>query len=287
MAVSIGAALTEAAEGLRNHGIAEPRLNAGLLLGHILERDRAFLVAHADDELSPSHLREFHNLVSRRSVGEPLQYLTKHQEFFKLDFEVTPDVLIPRPETELLVEAALEVLAPNSKLDFADLGTGSGCVAISILHERPSVSATAIDVSERALDVARRNAERHGVTNRLHLLRSDLFTGMAAGELFDLIVSNPPYVSDAEMKTLQAEVRWEPVAALAGGPDGFTIIRRLLDDASRHIRAEGYLIFEVGMGQGEQVPGLIDKEVWRLIEVRRDLAATERTVVLQKKLSGS
>ena len=287
MAVSIGAALGEAAQGLRNHGITEPRLDAALLLGHILQRDRAFLVAHTDDELSPAHLEAFHNLTSRRSIGEPLQYLTQHQEFFKLDFEVTPDVLIPRPETELLVEAALDVLPASSKLDFVDLGTGSGCVAISILHERLNLSATAIDVSDRALDVARRNAGRHGVANRLRLLRSDLFTGVGSGELFDLIVSNPPYVSDAEMKNLQAEVRWEPVAALAGGPDGFAIIRRLLDDAGGHIRAEGYLIFEIGLGQGEQILRLIDQEVWGLIEIRRDLAGIERTVVLQKKSSGS
>ena len=287
MAVSIGAALTEAAEGLRDHGIAESRLNATLLLGHILQRERAFLVAHADDELSPQHLEEFHNLIARLSLGEPLQYLTNRQEFFKLDFEVTPDVLIPRPETELLVEAALDHLPPGSKLDIADLGTGSGCLAISILHERPNVSATAVDISERALAVARRNADRHRVTNRLRLLRSDLFTELAAGELFDLIVSNPPYVSDAEMKTLQPEVRWEPVTALAGGPDGFRIIRRLLDGAGAYIRNEGYLILEIGVGQGEQIPGLIDKRVWRLIEIQRDLAGIERTVVLQRKSSGA
>src|SRR5215471_13236721 len=236
MPVSIGAALTEAAEGLRSHGIIEPRLEASLLLGHVLRRDRAYLIAHNEQELRPDQLEVIRSFVDRRASGEPLQYLTKHQEFFKLDFEVTPDVLIPRPETELLVEAALDVLLPNSKLQFADLGTGSGCVAISILHERANASATAIDTSDRALDVARRNAERHGVTNRLQLIRSDLFTEVPAGGLFDLIVSNPPYVSDAEMKTLPPEVKWEPAAALAGGPDGLTIIRRLLNEGGAHIK---------------------------------------------------
>ena len=287
MAVSIRAALTEAAERLRTRDVAEPGLNASLLLGHVLQRDRVFLIAHAEDEVAPPQLEAFQALLSRRSDGEPLQYLTKHQEFFKLDFEVTGDVLIPRPETELLVEAALEVLPPDSELQFADLGTGSGCVAISILHERMQASATAIDISDCALAVARRNAERHGVRTRLRLVRSDLFTEVAAGELFDLIVSNPPYVSDAEMKTLQPEVKWEPAAALAGGPDGLTIIRRLLNDGRAHMRTAGYMIFEIGWGQSEKIPALIDTEVWTLVEIRRDLAGIPRTVVLQKNSSGS
>jgi len=287
MPVSISAALTEAAEELRKHGIIEPRLDASLLLSHVLQRDRAYLIAHNEQELRPDQLAVIRSFVDRRANGEPLQYLTNHQEFFKLDFEVTPAVLIPRPETELLVEAALDVLLPNSKLQFADLGTGSGCVAISILHERVNASATAIDRSDRALDVARRNAERHGVTNRLELVRSDLFTEVLAGGLFDLIVSNPPYVSDAEMKTLQPEVKWEPVAALAGGPDGLAIIRRLLNEGGAHLKTAGYLIFEIGLGQGERIQRLIDKGVWRLVEVRRDLAGIPRTVVLQKKSSGS
>jgi len=287
MPVSIGDVLTEAAEELRSQGIIEPRLEASLLLGHVLQRDRAYLIAHNEQELRPDQLVVIRSFVDRRANGEPLQYLTNHQEFFKLDFEVTPDVLIPRPETESLVEAALDVLPPNSKLQFADLGTGSGCVAISILHERVNVSATAIDTSDRALDVARRNAERHGVTNRLQLVRSDLFTEVPAGGLFDLIVSNPPYVSDVEMKTLQPEVKWEPAAALAGGPDGLTIIRRLLNEGGAHLKTAGHLIFEIGLGQGERIQGLMDKGVWRLVEVRRDLAGIPRTVALQKKSSGS
>jgi len=287
MPVSIGAALTEAAEELRSQGIIEPRLEASLLLGHVLQRDRAYLIAHNEQELRPDQLAVIRRFVDRRANGEPLQYLTNHQEFFKLDFEVTPDVLIPRPETELLVEAALDFLPPHSKLQFADLGTGSGCVAISILHERVNASATAIDRSDRALDVARRNAERHGVTNRLELVSSDLFTAVLAGGLFDLIVSNPPYVSDAEMKTLQPEVKWEPFAALAGGPDGLAIIRRLLNEGGAHLKTAGYLIFEIGLGHGERIQRLIDKGVWRLVEVRRDLAGIPRTVVLQKKSSGS
>jgi release factor glutamine methyltransferase len=283
MAVSIGAALSEAAETLRAQEIRDPRLDAALLLGHVLQRDRAFLIAHREMELSPPELQAFHGFVSRRASGEPVQYLTHHQEFYKLDFEVTPEVLIPRPETELIVEAALKLLPPGESCEFADVGTGSGCLAISILHEHPQARAVALDISGRALRVARRNAEHHELSNRLELVLSDVFAALANDRRFDLIVSNPPYVSDAEMKTLQREVRREPANALAGGPDGLSVVRRLLLETPAHLKAAGYFIFEIGIGQAEMLRGLIDERVWKLIGIQRDLAGIPRTIVLQKK----
>jgi len=282
MAVSIGAALSEAAETLREQEIRDPRLDATLLLAHLLQRDRAFLIAHREMELSPRQLEAFRGFVSRRAKGEPLQYLTKHQEFFKSDFEVTPDVLIPRPETELIVEAALKLLPSGASYEFADVGTGSGCLAISILREHPKARAVALDISARALRVARRNSEHHQVSNRLELVESNLFANLASDRRFDLIVSNPPYVSDAEMKTLPREVLREPANALAGGPDGLSVVRRLLLDAPAYLKASGYFIFEIGIGQAEVLPGLIDERAWKLIEIQRDLAGIPRTVVLQK-----
>lgn len=282
MSVSIGAALREAAEQLRGHEIHEPRREAALLLGHILRRDRAFLFAHIDEDLSPEQLEILGGLVSRRGGGEPLQYITEHQEFFKLDFEVTPDVLIPRPETELVVEGALDVLPRDRQSEFVDVGTGSGCLAISILHEHRKTEAIAIDLSTRALQVAERNAERHGVADRLRLLESDLLAALPADQIFDLIVSNPPYVSSDDMEHLQREVQREPRRALEGGRDGLDVVRRLLRDASAHLKKGGHLIFEFGLGQDAAIRELVDRDVWELIEVRKDLQQIPRTIILRR-----
>src|SRR5436309_14412035 len=173
MTVSIRSALAEGAGVLATNGVTEPRLEASSLLAHTTSRDRAFIITHADDVLPPVQLETFRFLIARRAAGEPLQYLTGHQEFFKLDFEVTPDVLIPRPETEFLVEIALELLKGNLDPFIADIGTGSGCVAVSLLHELPDAHAIATDISAAALWVAQRNADRHGVTDRLTVIESD------------------------------------------------------------------------------------------------------------------
>lgn len=282
MSVSIGTALSEAARTLAAN-ISEPRLDAALLMSHVIGRDRAFLIAHPEAAIAGPQLKEFEELTARRAQGEPLQYLTGHQEFFKLDFEVTPDVLIPRPETELIVEAGLELADPNAAFVFADLGTGSGCLAVSILHECRRARALAIDISEQALRITQRNAERHRVADRLRLVQSDLFDAISVTETFDLIVSNPPYVSDDEMKTLQREVQREPRAALAGGSDGLALIRRLLLEAPGHLRPGGYLIFEFGINQDVAIRDLVDGAVWKLIEIRNDVQQIPRMIVLQKK----
>lgn len=283
MAVSIGAALTEAAERLRAHEIAEPRLEAALLLGHLLQRDRAYLIAHINEELPGDQLDAVRRFVARRADGEPLQYLTNHQEFFKLDFEVTPDVLIPRPETELIVETALTLLPHDRQSGFVDVGTGSGCVAISILHEHRKTHATAVDVSGRGLQVARRNAERHGVGDRLRLVESDLFAALPANQIFDLIVSNPPYVSSVDMEHLQREVQREPRRALEAGSDGLDVIRRLLQEAPDHLNKGGHLIFEFGIGQDAAIRDLVDRDAWELVEIQKDLQQIPRTIVMQKR----
>jgi release factor glutamine methyltransferase len=191
--------------------------------------------------------------------------------------------LIPRPETELLVEAVLELFPNNINFTFADVGTGSGCIAISILSERQFSRATAIDKSDRALKVAAKNAERHQVIDRLHPVRSDLFHCLPNDEVFDLIVSNPPYVPDGELSALQREVQREPPTALAGGADGLDLIRRLLEEAPLRLRAGGYLIFEFGINQDEAITELVSGSVWELMETRRDLQQIPRTIILKKK----
>ena len=282
MIVSIRSALADGARTLAANGVTEPRLEASSLLGHATSRDRAFIITHADDALTPEELETLRSLVARRAAGEPLQYLTGHQEFFKLDFEVSPEVLIPRPETEIIVEVALEFLGDKPAPIFADIGTGSGCIAISLLNELSAARAVATDASPAALRVAQRNADRHAVTDRLTLIESDCFSALDPVGKFDLIVSNPPYVSDRELETIQREVRYEPRAALAGGPDGLDVIRTLLREAPSFLRSDSHFVFEVGFGQDLTVEQLIDREVWDLIEIRRDLQSVPRTVILRK-----
>src|ERR1041384_1137100 len=205
--VTIRNALDEATTALAGSSLEEARLEAGSLLSHVMHRDRTFILAHPEHVLDSESLAMYQSLVVRRTAGEPLQYITGHQEFYKLDFEVTPDVLIPRPESEAIVEVALELLPKDRAYRLADLGTGSGCLAISILHELTNARGIAIDSSAAALNIGRRNAQRHGVIDRLQLIESDLFLSMVTDEQFDLIVSNPPYVPDDEIDSLQREVK--------------------------------------------------------------------------------
>jgi release factor glutamine methyltransferase len=283
MSVSIIQAHAAGAMRLQENGISASRFEAGALLAYTLSRDRAYIVTHRDDAVSTEQMETFRSFIERRSTGEPLQYITGHQEFFKLDFEVNPHVLIPRPETELLVEAALELLKDNAAPYFADIGTGSGCIVVSLLHELPNARGLATDISSAALQVARSNAEHNGVSERLRLIESDGFAAIEATELFDLVASNPPYVSDEGMKTLPREVRREPLAALAGGADGFSVLRRFLRDAAAFLQPRGHFIFEIGFGQGEAVKELIEPQVWESIEIRRDLANIPRAVIVRKK----
>lgn len=282
---SVARALAEGAGLLRSGGVEDSRREAGTLLADLLGRDRAYLFAHSDDALAPRLLASFRERVARRAAGEPAQYITGRQEFYRLDFEVTPAVLIPRPETELLVETALEIMRDDD--DHAplvcDVGTGSGCVVVSLLHERADARAVALDISPDALAVAARNGARNGVSARLELLVSDCFDALAPGaRQFSLVVSNPPYVAEADLAGLQREVRdHEPRLALTPGGDGLSVIRRLLADAPRHLRPRGHFAFEIGFGQHEAVRALVDPRVWTTLGVRPDLQGIARTVVLR------
>lgn len=281
---TIAQAQAAGADLLRSAGVSEPRLDAGSLLAHALEQDRTYVIIHRDDTLSREQLERFQILLGRRATGEPLQYLTGHQEFYKLNFEVTPDVLIPRPETELIVEAALERVNRKTPISLLDVGTGSGCIVISLLNELPNAQAVATDISSNALQVAERNAQHHGVRDRLALVQADSLTGFGQSNAFSLIVSNPPYIPAADIETLQREVReHEPLAALVSGADGLDHVRALLREAAPLLRANGHFVFEIGIGQSEAVEQLIDRATWRLLEVKLDLQAIPRTVVLQRK----
>jgi release factor glutamine methyltransferase len=285
MSISIAEALLEATQVLRKAEVPEARRLAGSLLAHVTSRDQTFLITHAEDLLAASELETFRECVARRAQGEPLQYITGHQEFYGLDFEVNPAVLIPRPETELLVETALEFLNGAAARAFiCEVGTGSGCIAIALLHKRAQARAIAIDISAPALEVAARNAARHSVSDRITFNLSDCFAALDRDRRFDLIVSNPPYIRAADFAGLQREVReHEPRGALAAGDTGLSIIERLLTEAPEFLIDDGHLMMEIGFGQQAAVEELINPGVWKLLSIRDDLQGIPRTVVLQKR----
>lgn len=278
---SIAEVLREASQMLEHAGVPEARREAGSLLSFVIGKDRTFLISHAEDVLNDDQVDQYRGVVERRAAGEPLQYITGVQDFFGREFRVTPDVLIPRPETELLVEAVLEVDHAASLI--CDVGTGSGCIAITLLCELNNARAIGLDKSPAALEVAKFNAEKLSVADRAEFVVSDCFDSLEPRE-FDLIVSNPPYVSAGVLAGLQREVRdHEPLVALSPGPDGLSIIRRLIQEAPAFLKQHGHLIMEIGFDQGEAVQQLIDANVWELLEVRPDLQCIPRIVVLRKR----
>ena len=288
--MQIAEALRHSSEILTENRISEARRDAALLLGFVLNKNRAFLIANDDYNLSEAEFQRFARLIKRRAAGEPVQYLTGKQEFYGLDFEVNENVLIPRPETEILVEAAINVLREKENPRFCDVGTGSGCIPVSILKNIANATAVAIDVSHEALTTARRNAEKHGVSDRIEFLESDVFeifknpkSEIRNPQLFDVIVSNPPYIPNKDLPGLPREVReYEPHVALFGGDIGTEIVGRLLKEAHRYLIEDGYLMFEIGFTQGEAVQAMIDSKVWDLREILDDLQGIPRIVVLQR-----
>lgn len=282
--MKIAEAIQEGAQVLREAGVPEARREAGSLLSFVLGKDRTFLISHTGDQVEIHELAKFRESIERRARGEPLQYIAGVQDFFGREFCVTPEVLIPRPETELLVEAALEVVGEAAP-SICDVGTGSGCIAITLLCELDESRAVAVDISANALEVARVNALTLGVSGRITFLISDCFDSLGEDEYqFDLIVSNPPYVAGSMVEGLQREVRdHEPLMALTPGEDGLTVIRRLLLEAPPLLKSGGYMLLEVGFDQSEAVTDLVDQSVWNLLEIRPDLQGIPRIVVLQKK----
>ncbi len=273
----ISEALDEAAELLRDGSINDSRREATLLLGSVVNKDKAYLIAHANDELHEAALQSFKQIVERRSRHEPCQYIVGRQEFYGLDIVVSPAVLIPRPETELLVEQAVEILSPLKRPAFLEIGIGSGCLSIAILAQIAAAHAMGVDISGEAVAMARLNAEKNSVADRLRLQRGDLFEGLSGS--FDLIVSNPPYVPRDQLSGLQPEIsKYEPPVALDGGLDGLGIIRRLILQAPDHLKMRGAILIEIGFDQAEKVRQLFDPGIWETPEFIDDLQSWPRIV---------
>jgi len=279
--MNISTALVSATETLQRSGISESRREAASLLSFVLKRELVFIVAHPEYELSAEEQALFGAVVGRREKREPFQYIVGVQEFFALRFEVTPDVLIPRPETEILVEAAIENLLGIAQPTFCEVGIGSGCISISILKNVPNARAVSVDVSKAAIAVAEKNAAANHVSDRLQIINTDVFEGVAGK--FDLIVSNPPYIPAYQMADLQPEVRqFEPHLALDGGPDGLSIVRRIIDGSTRLLAPNGVVLMEIGFGQAEDVKALFDSNLWSEPEYLADLQNISRVVVSRR-----
>ena len=256
------------------------RQDAEALFLHVLGKNKAWLFAHSDEQLAASEASRYAELLERRYRGEPIQYIVGEAEFYGLPFRVTPDVLIPRPETEHLVEKALEVAASFPAPRIVDVGTGSGCIAVALAHHLPQARITAIDLSAPALAIAEENAKRNGVA--LRFLEGDLLTPVA-GEHFDLIVSNPPYVPLADRASLAVEVRdHEPALALFAGPDGLEICRRLIPSAFAALVPGGFLLLEIGHGQSQAIAALLAAAGFGQIEFLPDLQSIPRVACAQR-----
>jgi release factor glutamine methyltransferase len=279
----VGVALRDGIRRLESAGVPSAPLAAELLLLHTLGRDRAWIYAHPEETVSPEQISSFFELIAARVAGTPTQYLTCKQEFWGLEFEVTRDVLIPRPETEHVVEVALERLSEtrrNAPLLVADIGTGSGCIAVALAKELPAARIYATDISTTALAVARRNAERCGVADRILFVESNLLEAVSVPAHFDLIVSNPPYIGRSEAHTLPMDVRaHEPEVALFAGEDGLALYPSLIKQAGERLAPGGLLVLELGFGQFEPVSELLDaSRGWTRVSAMQDLAGIVRVI---------
>jgi release factor glutamine methyltransferase len=300
--VNVRTALKNGIAQLRGAGVPSFTLAAELLLLHVLSRNRTWLYAHPEEILTDAEAHRFFDLIVRRAVGEPTQHLTGKQEFWGLEFEVTPDVLIPRPETEHVIEVALDRLAlrelragrpqksTGEGLQIADIGTGSGCIAIALAKELPAANFVATDISPAALAVAKRNAQRHAVADRIRFLESNLLDALGlplatrhSPLSFDLIASNPPYIGRREASSLPREVRdHEPAGALFGGEEGYELYADLIAQSAQHLNPGGILALELGHNSLPAVPPLLDPANWTNVGVTNDLAGIPRVLAAER-----
>ncbi len=283
--LTVRRALVDGAQLLLDAGVDTNQLDAEVLLRCALEVRRWELYANMDRPLDEFQSHRFRQLIARRAQHEPLAYITGQREFWSLDFFVTPDVLIPRPETELVIEIALRHLHAGEQHNWRvlDLGTGSGVLAICLARERPGATVTAVDLSSSALAVAQSNSERHGVGGMIQFLKGDLF-GPVSRDDFQLIVANPPYVRTQELATVAPEIReWEPLIALDGGIDGLKVYRRIIDRAHHYLVAGGYLILEIAADMATSVAELVAAAgCYKQIAVHSDYAGRDRVISTMK-----
>lgn len=276
----LDAALRRAVRTLEANDVGSPRMNAETLAMFVLGVDRAYLYAHPERQLTGDEINRYNATITERASGKPSQYITGHQEFWGLDFIVTPAVLIPRPETEHLVETVLELAQRHSFRRIADVGTGSGCIAIALAKEFPQAEFTAVDLSRDALEIARANAARHQLERRITFLESDLLEKLPK-QAFDLVVSNPPYVGESERDKVQKQVRdFEPKMAVFSGTEGLDIYRRLIPQVQEALVPGGWVAMEMSFSVEERVRALLAG--WEDVRVTHDLQGIPRVIAARK-----
>lgn len=278
---TIGSMLKWSEQYFGSHGAETPRLDAEVLLSHLLGEKRIYLYVHFDQPLTADELANYKELVKRRTSGEPVAYICGEKEFMGLTFKVTPSVLVPQPDTETLVEAAIERLRGKNSPRIADICTGSGAIAIALAHYLPESSIVATDISADAVSIAKANAEALELSERVQFFEGDLLAPLT-GETFDAIVSNPPYIPGADIESLPREVRAEPRLALDGGADGLDFYRRLVGESAALLNDGGFLAVECGDTQAGAIAEMAAAGAFGKAEIVRDLADKERVVVLWK-----
>jgi release factor glutamine methyltransferase len=279
--MNIQTALIEANKLLDSLSIISGKLDNEILLSKVLKKNRKYLILNSKEKLTEKNIQSFESLVERRKKGEPIAYLIKEKEFWKHNFYIDSNVLIPRPDTELLVEETLKLFNINSKLSLLDIGTGSGCILISILKERRNFIGTGIDISKKAISVARFNAKKHQLINRVKFYNSDVDKFLIGK--YDLILSNPPYIKQKELKYLEKDVvGFEPKLALDGGRDGFSKITKVISKAAKLIKNNGKLTLEIGFDQKNRTLDILKKNSFYINKILKDYGKNYRCIVSTK-----
>ena len=279
--MNIQTLLNQASKTLDNSSNTSSKLDSEILLSKIIKKNRKYLILNSNEELKKENIKSFDYLVKRRKKGEPIAYLINKKEFWKQNFYINQNVLIPRPDTETLVEETLKLFNVNSKLNMLDIGTGSGCILLSILKERRNFFGTGIDISKKAINVARFNAKMHQLSNRVKFYNSDVDKFLIGK--YDLVVSNPPYIKRQDLKYLEVDVKgFEPKLALDGGKDGFSKITKVISKTSTLLKKNGRFILEIGFGQKKKILSILKQNNFFINKVVKDYGKNDRCVISTK-----
>ena len=279
--MNIQTLLNQASKTLKQLSNTSSKLDSEILLSKIIKKNRKYLILNSNEELKKKNIKSFDYLVKRRKKGEPIAYLINKKEFWKQNFYINQNVLIPRPDTETLVEETLKLFNVNSKLNMLDIGTGSGCILLSILKERRNFFGTGIDISKKAINVARFNAKMHQLSNRVKFYNSDVDKFLIGK--YDLVVSNPPYIKRQDLKYLEVDVKgFEPKLALDGGKDGFSKITKVISKTSTLLKRNGRFILEIGFGQKKKILNILKQNNFFINKVVKDYGKNDRCVISTK-----
>ena len=279
--MNIQTLLNQASKTLKQLSNTSSKLDSEILLSEIIKKNRKYLILNSNEELKKENIKSFDYLVKRRKKGEPIAYLINKKEFWKQNFYINQNVLIPRPDTEILVEETLKLFNVNSKLNMLDIGTGSGCILLSILKERRNFFGTGIDISKKAINVARFNAKMHQLSNRVKFYNSDVDKFLIGK--YDLVVSNPPYIKRQDLKYLEVDVKgFEPKLALDGGKDGFSKITKVISKTSTLLKKNGRFILEIGFGQKKKILSILKQNNFFINKVVKDYGKNDRCVISTK-----